>query len=225
MEIMRTVRIVSKSVFYSALFVAGYSSGVPRKSEAAIEPSMSQILREEVMRLNEPRVTYQVAFGVFDQESSKGKQLSRFEKHKFVETGDPTTHLERVAMATSHGPMHVLGTTLKSLKYDWKAVQASPRLGIRAGLQYLAICLRGEESLFDGLRCYNGGEGWKSSPPERRAQTESYARTVTTKIAEFGYQEATSGIREAEEEAKRALSLNDEPGAGGGSKKGRKVKG
>lgn len=114
-----------------------------------------------------------------NQESGTGQ--TRFEPHVYKQRSKIDSHLpeiDRRAMASSHGPLQVMGYNAEFCGLNWRDLY-DPFHGIECGLKHLKQWVKRHPKdanrLFNGLASYNGGYGG----PERDASRE-YASKVLT---------------------------------------------
>lgn len=107
-------------------------------------------------------VPWQLAVAVHLHESGDGKWLYRYEPGKMQAAAKHSGFVEEQRMlASSHGPMHVLGLTALEYGVHWSKLYGSQ--GIELGVQYLAKGWEASKKLSKAERVnktllyYNGG--------------------------------------------------------------------
>lgn len=159
-NLLRAVLVIGLVIGVAA-FANSKLEPVVRFVEVPVDPDdapLDHIIEEAAERHELPP---DLLRAVARQESSSGKYLYRFEPRVFARVKGPEQ--ERRALASSHGVLHVLGTTAREVcDLHWSRLY-SPTVGIDCGARVLASCLKRAPSslpyaqrITRALGCYNG---------------------------------------------------------------------
>lgn len=98
-------------------------------------------------------ILVQAVIGV---ESSGGRYLYRFEPGVYNRLSRVKNEQERRMLASSHGPMHVLGITAAARGVHWSELYDNTT-ALETGVSILARCKEQGKSNYRMLACYNTG--------------------------------------------------------------------
>lgn len=98
---------------------------------------------------------------IIEVESANGTQLTRYEPTLFDKWERDRKYLDRTAnerrsLASSHGLMHILGSTSEEFCSKPYSAMYDNEENLRCGIAYLLSCFQKTNDPWEAVRCYNG---------------------------------------------------------------------
>lgn len=106
-------------------------------------------------------VSCDLVLAIIEIESVNGTQLTRFEPGLLADWDKDRKYLDRTenerrSLASSHGLMHVLGSTAEDFCSKKYSMMYDNEINLKCGIDYLLDCFKKTNDAWKAVKCYNG---------------------------------------------------------------------